>query len=66
MKSGVVLRKNVVNRSFCNPGSKSGLSGDGDFKVSFMGGAGWQVVVTGRESKDWDCHCPIFFLKILV
>lgn len=23
----------------------------------------WLVVVTGRESKDWDSHCPIFFFE---
>lgn len=38
-----------MHRSVCTPGSKSGLSGDGDFKVSFEGGAGWLVVVTGRK-----------------
>jgi hypothetical protein len=33
----VVLRKNIVKRSFCAPGFKSGLSGDSDFKVFFQG-----------------------------
>jgi hypothetical protein len=45
VKSGVVLRKNLVNRSFCTRAPKSGLSGDSDFKVSFKGGSGWLVVV---------------------
>lgn len=60
----MVLRKNIVYWSFCALGSKSGLSGDSDFKVRlfFQGRHRLTGVVSGRESKDWGSHIVLYSL----